>query len=230
VGEIKSYAGKSHFLRKELSLLMIYLNQLAQDSTGQLDAISTFLEEPHSLSRQYARDLKVDWRNSEWDFLERYCSELFSSGKGPESMKAVRAVCLIESNRDLEAVKFLDESLTQSPNQLTSLQAQADYLWKLGRLNEAQRLFQNTAFKEDRMALYVKGEACLKMKDFGCAEAAYKILSERDYGDVFAHYGLAQVARARNDKVRMQSEIKAGFEVENNFSPLIELRDKMESL
>jgi tetratricopeptide (TPR) repeat protein len=227
--EIKSYVAKAHFLRKELSLLMIYINQLAQDVAGEGDAINTFLEEPHSLSRQFARDLTLDWRNSEWDYLERYCSELYNSGKGPASMKAVRAVCLIESNRDMEAVKFLDESLAQGPNQLTSLQAQAEYLWKLGRLNEAQLLFQNTEFKNSRLALYIQGEACLKARDLACAESAYKILAERDAGDVLAHYGLALVAQVRKDRVRMQSEIKAGFEAEHNYAPLIELRDQMES-
>jgi len=227
--EIKSYVAKSHFLRKELSLLMIYLNQLAQDVAGEGDAINTFLEEPHNLSRQFARDLTLDWRNSEWDYLERYCSELFNSGKGPASMKAVRAVCLLESNRDMEAVKFLDESLAQGPKQLTSLQAQAEYLWKLGRLNEAQLLFQNTEYKNSRLALYIQGEACLKARDLACAESAYKILAERDAGDVLAHYGLALVAQVRKDRVRMQSEIKAGFEAEHNYAPLIELRDQMES-
>jgi tetratricopeptide (TPR) repeat protein len=136
---------------------------------------------------------------------------------------------LIESNRDMEAVKFLDESLAQGPNQLTSLQAQAEYLWKLGRLNEAQLLFQNTEFKNSRLALYIQGEACLKARDLACAESAYKILAERDAGDVLAHYGLALVAQVRKDRVRMQSEIKAGFEAEHNYAPLIELRDQMES-
>lgn len=229
INDIKTYTNKSHFLRKELSLLMIYLNQLNQDQPGVESAIGTFLEEPNALSRLYARDLSLDWRNSEWDYLERYCSELFSSGKGPDSMKAVRAVCLIESNRDMEAVKFLDESLAQGPKQLTSLQAQAQYLSKLGRVNEAQLLFQNTDFKQDRLALYVQGDACLKAKDLACAEAAYKMLAERDFGDVLAHYGLAEIAQVRKDKVRMQAEVKAGFEAENNFTPLIELRDQMES-
>jgi predicted Zn-dependent protease len=229
ITEIQTYSGKSHFLRKELSLMMIYLNQLQQDANGMVEAVNVFLEEPHALSRLYTRDLGVDWRNSEWDYLERYCSELYSSGKGPASMKAVRAVCLIESNRDMEAVKFLDESLAQGPKQLTSLQAQAQYLSKLGRLNEAQLLFQNTEFKQDRLALYVQGEACLKAKDLACAEAAYKILAERDFGDVLAHYGLAQIADIRKDKIRMQAEVKAGFEAESGFAPLIELRDQMES-
>lgn len=230
VADIKTYVGQSHFLRKELSLLMIYLNQLAQDSSGVSDAISIFLEEPTALSRLYARDMGVDWRNSEWDYLERYCAELYGTGKGPVSMKAVRAVCLIESNRDMEAVKFLDESLAQGPNQLASLQAQATYLWKLGRVKEAQLLFQNTDFRQNRLSLYVEGEACLKSKDLACAEAAYKILSERDFGDVLSHYGLAQIAQIRNDKVRLRSEVKAGFEAEKNFIPLIELRELVESL
>jgi tetratricopeptide (TPR) repeat protein len=230
VSEIKSYSAKSHFLRKELSLLMLYLSRLGGDPEGEQDAINTFLEEPQNLSRQYARELQVDWRNSEWDFLERYCAELYNSTKGPANLKAVRAVCLIESNRDMEAVKYLDESMAQAPKELTTLQAQAQYLWKLGRLKEAQLLFQNTDFKQDRLALYIQGEACLQAKDLGCAEAAYKILSERDYGDVLAHYGLALLTQARNDKVRLQNEIKAGFEAESNFAPLIEIRDQMESM
>jgi len=229
LNEITAYISKSHFLHKELALLLIYMNQLLQNSSGELDAISTFMDEPQNLSRLYAKDLTVDWRNAEWDYLERYCSDLYNSGKGPASMKAVRAICLIESNRDMEAAKFIDESLAQGPKQLTSLQAQAEYLWKLGRLSEASFLFQGNEFKQTRLALYIQGENCLKTKDYNCAQGAYKTLAERDFGDVLAHYGLAQVALASNDKVRAQSEIKAGFEAETNFAPLIELRDKMES-
>lgn len=227
--EIKSYITKSHFLRKELAMLMIYINTLAQDAEGEVSAMNSFLEEPHNLTRKYARDLTLDWRNSEWDFLDRYCSELFNTKKSAAMMKAVRAGCLIESNRDMEAAKLIDEAVAQNPRDLSSLQAQADYLWKLGRIKEAQLLFQNTDYRQTRLALYVQGEACLKAKDWSCAEAAYKILSEREYGDVLAHYGLAQVAMARKDRARTQSEIKAGFESENNFTPLIELRDQLES-
>lgn len=227
--EIRSYITRSHFLRKELSMLGIYLNSLAQDPEGELASVNAFLEEPHGLSRKYSRDLTIDWRNAEWDFLDRYCSELYSTGQGTVVMKAVRAGCLIESNRDMEAVKLIDEAVAQAPKDLTSLQAQAEYLWKLGRVKEAQILFQNTDYRQTRLALYIQGESCLSSKDWSCAEAAYKILSERDFNDVIAHYGLARVALARKDMARTQSEIKSGFEAENNFTPLIELRDQMES-
>lgn len=227
--EIKAYLEKSHFLRKELALLLIYLNQLAQDAVGELEAVNVFLDEPYNLSRQYVRDLGLDWRNSEWDYLERYCSEIYSSGKGPGSSKAVRAVCLIESNRDVEGVKLLEEAVAQGPKQLASLQAQADYLSKLGRLNEAYLLFQNSEFRTTNLALYIQGEACMKAKDLVCAEAAYKMLSDRESGSVLAHHGLARIAQARKDRARMQSELKAGFEAESNFAPLIALRDQLES-
>jgi predicted Zn-dependent protease len=187
------------------------------------------MDEPQNVSRSFSRDLTLDWRNTEWDYLEKYCSDLYNSGKGPGSMKAVRAICLMESNRDMEAAKFIDEAVALGPKLLPSLQAQAEYLWKLGRISDAQLLFQTGDFKQTRLALYVQGEACLKSKDYHCAEAAYKTLAERDYGDVIAHYGLAQVSFAQNDKARGQAEIKAGFEAETRYEPLIELRDKLES-
>ncbi len=230
INEIKSYIGRSHFLYKELSMLLIYLNQLAQDSAGELDAIGAFMDEPHFVTKMFSKDLSLDWRNSEWDFLERYCSDLYNLGKGSGRMKAVRATCLIESNRDMEAAKLIDEALAEEPKQLSSLQAQASYLAKLGRSNEAQILFQNSDFKQTRLALYTQGDVCLVAKDYPCAESAYRTLLQRDFGDVIAHFGLAKIAVAKNDRQKAMAEIKAGFESESNFIPLIEIRDKLESL
>jgi tetratricopeptide (TPR) repeat protein len=229
VNEIKAYVGKSHFLKKELLLMLIYMNQLLDDSKGQLDAISAFMDEPQEVTKLYAKDLRLDWRNTDWDYLEKYCSDLFASGKGPMDMKAVRAICLMESHRDSEAAKMIDESLAQAPKQLSSIQAQAEQLKKLGRLNEAQILFQSTDFKQTNLALYIQGENSLKNKDYAGAESAYKALTQKDFGDVLAHYGLAQVNLGKNDRPQAQGEIKAGFEAETNFAPLIELRDKLEA-
>ena len=229
INEIKAYSGKSHFLRKELSLLLIYLNRLSIQPAGELDAIATFMDEPFDLSKQYSKDLRFDWRSADWDSLDRYCGDLFSAELSPVMMKSVRAMCLLENNRDLEATKLIDEALAQAPKQLSSMQAQAENLRKMGRLNEANILFQNSDFKQSRMALYIQGENCLKNKDLGCADSAYKALAQKDFGDVISHYGLAQVAIAQNDRARTQNEIRAGFESESNFAPLMELRDKVES-
>lgn len=230
INEIKSYLGRSHFLYKELSMLLIYLNHLNQDPAGELDAIMAFMDEPYYATKLYSKNLTLDWRNSDWDFLERYCSDLYNLNKGSGRMKAVRAMCLIESNRDMEASKFIDEAIAQEPKQVTSVQAQASYLTKLGRTKEAHILYQNSEFKQTRLALYTKADACLLTKDYSCAEEAYRMLLQLDYGDVIAHSGLAKISLDNNDRVKAQAEIKAGFESEANFVPLIEIREKLESL
>ncbi|RYZ91646.1 MAG: tetratricopeptide repeat protein, partial [Proteobacteria bacterium] len=84
INEIKAYIAKSHFLYKELSMLLIYLNELAEQNSAEADAVATFMDEPHDLSKRYVKDLSLDWRSTEWDLLERYCTELADSGKSPE--------------------------------------------------------------------------------------------------------------------------------------------------
>ncbi|RYZ71495.1 MAG: hypothetical protein EOP09_04565, partial [Proteobacteria bacterium] len=219
INEIKAFSGKSHFLRKELALLLIYLNRLSAEPAGELDAIAMFMDEPYDLSRQFVKDLRLDWRAADWEALDKYCAELYSPETSPVMVKAVRAMCMLQNNRDLEATKLIDEVLAQAPKQLASIQAQAENLKKLGRLKEANILFQTSEFKQTRMALYIQGESCLKSGELPCADQAYKDLALKDFGDVVSHYGLAQVASLQSDRARLQNEIKAGFESEGNYVP-----------
>jgi tetratricopeptide (TPR) repeat protein len=228
--ELKTSMLKSHFLRKELALMLACLKNFAHDFAAAQEATSTLLEEPLGFTAQFVKDPSLDWRNAEWDYLEKYCAELYQAGDSLPDMKAVRAVCLLESNRDMEATKFIDEAMAAAPAKASSLEAQAVYLWKLGRLNDAKLLLQNSEFKNTRLALYVQGEACSKAKDAACAEAAYRTLEKNDSTDVVPPYGLARLRAEQKDKPQALNFIKTGLEREKNFIPLIELREKLESM
>jgi tetratricopeptide (TPR) repeat protein len=230
IREIKGFTQKSHFLRKELLLMLSYLGQMSKDSATMQSSMQLFLEEPYNFSSFFVKDPTLDWRNAEWDYLEKYCNEFYNADPTAANMKPVRAVCLLESNRDMEATKFIDEALAADPKKPSSLKAQAVYLWKLGRVGEAKLLLQNSELKQDRLALYIIGDACTNAKDIPCAETAYNRLDKKDPTDVIPSFGMARLKVQQKDKIQAMGFIKTGLERESNFIPLIELREKLEFL
>lgn len=230
IQEITPFIAKSHFLRKELALMLAYLAEITKDTAAKETAFKSFMEEPYNFSALFVKDPSLDWRNAEWDYLEKYCADVFHLNASEPASKSVRAICLLESNRDMEAMKLIDEALAADPKQASSLQAQALYLWKLGRTNEAKLLLQTADLKENRLSLYIVGEACTTAKDYTCANGAYQKLEQKDANDVVPPYGMARIKSEQKDKAQALTFVKTGLERERNFIPLIELREKLESL
>ncbi|MGE5085973.1 MAG: hypothetical protein ACM3MG_06690, partial [Bacillota bacterium] len=208
---------------------LVYANNLLGDVDGVNQAVVLFLNEQPGIADRYIHPLSVYWRFTQWDYLEKYCSELYEKSAQTTEMKALRSVCLREVNRDTEAQKLLSEALSEGPRDPYVLAAQAGYLAKVGRFPEAMAILKMPELSTLTVRSRLMGDICIATQDIQCAESVYTQIFQKDKSDGGALYGLAWVVLKRKDRAAAYEYVRVGLQAEPNYVPLLELRDQLES-
>ena len=229
IEDLKAAVAKSGYLRQELSLFLSYMQAELKDAHGFTQAVNLFLNQMPDQASSYTHPLFMDWRFSQWDYLEKYCGELYQKQTPTPQLKAFRAVCLMEINRDAEAQKLLKEALAESPTDAYVLLTQASYLRKMNMLPEASTILRVPSLQTLPLRDHIAGDICIATQDMNCAQAAFTALYNKDQRDVDALYGLAWVMFKKKERALAYDYTRAGLQAEPNYLPLLELRDKMES-
>lgn len=229
IEDIKSNLQKSNYLKQELLLFNVYAFHLLNDVNGLNQAVIEFLNQTVGQTRNYVHPLQVEWRFTQWDYLEKYCAEIYEKQSLNPELKALRAVCLMEVNRDGEAAKLLQEASAEAPRDPYVLTTQASYLVKVGRFPEAMAILKMPELGPLLVKNFLIGDVCMKTQDLNCAKAAFTEINNTVSTNGTALYGLAWSAMLSNDRVKAYDYVRTGINSEPNFLPLLELRDQLES-
>ncbi len=229
VQDLKFSISRSGHLRQELSLFLAYIQNERKDMDGFSQALSLFLNEQPGQASSYVHPIFIDWRFSQWDYLEKYCGELYMKQTPTAHLKSLRAICLLEVNRDGEAQKLLQEAQTEAPGDSFVLSSQASYLTKMGMYPEAMTILKLKSLDSLPLRDQLMGQICVATQDWKCAQAAFTALYSKDQRNVEALFGLATVVFRRNERALAYDYVRAGLQAEDNYLPLLELRDKMEA-
>lgn len=219
----------SGYLRQELALLRISAETLSENENRIQEAVVQFLAEPSGESAKYVKSLLIDTRMTQWDYLEKYCADIYARRSSGAQMKSVRAICLMEVNRDGEALKLIDEALAESPSDPYVLITQASYLKKMSRTQEAMALLKRPELSSLVKKNVLMGEICMAQKDLECLHSVFNDLYNKNYRDAFTMAGLAWLADQSSDRARTYEYIRIGLKADNQYVPLLQLRDKLES-
>lgn len=226
--DIKASIRKTGYLRQELILFLVYAQNLTGDTDGVNQAVIQFLDSEVGLAERYSHPLMVDWRFTQWDYLDKYCSELFEKSIQTAEMKALRSICLMEVNRDSDAQKMLQEALAEGPKDPYVLAVQAGYLNKVKHLPEVMSILKMPELTNLKVRNHLLGDICLSNQDVACAENIYKQIYQKNRNDIAALYGLGWVMMKKKDRAAYDY-VRAGLDVEANYIPMLELRDQLES-
>lgn len=230
VSDIQAYVSRSGYLRQELLLFSIYAQSLLGDIDGVNQSVVRFLIELPGQAAHYTHPLFVDWRFTQWDSLEKYCSEILQKVNVHSELKAFRAVCLMEVNRFTDSSKILEEALAEAPKDPYILMAQASFLKKVGRIPEMQAILKLPELQNLTAKNLLLGETCRQNKDVACAQGIYKFVLERDKNNIAAIYGLSWAMTQNTQERRAAYEqVRLGLQNEPNYLPLLELRDQLEN-
>lgn len=229
IKDIEAHVKKSGYLRQELLLFLVYAQSLLGDVDGMNQAVVRFLSELPGQMKNYTHPLFVDWRFTQWDYLEKYCAEVIQKSSTNSELKAFRAVCLMEVNRDMEAGKLLEEAFAEAPKDPYVLIVQASYLKKIGRIPEARAILKMPELQTLTAKNLLAGEICIETHDGPCAASSFGLVQEAEPTNAMAFYGLAwarlQSPGGRNNAYEY---IRMGLQSEPNFLPLLDLRDQLE--
>lgn len=228
IRDIKANVQKTGYLRQELLLFVVYAQSLLGDVDGVNQSVVQFLNQMPGQARNYTHPLHVEWRFTQWDYLEKYCAEVYQKQTPHPELKALRAVCLMEVNRDSDAAKLLQEGLAEAPKDPYVLATQASYLAKIGRLPEATTILKMPELQTLSVKNLLLGDICINTQDVSCAQTAYTQIYNQDQKSATALYGLAWVVMRNNDRTSAYDYVRAGLQSEPNFLPLLELRDQLE--
>jgi tetratricopeptide (TPR) repeat protein len=229
ITDIENSLQRTNYLRQELTLFLVYAHGLMGDVDGVNQAVIKFLNEPSGMAERYTHPLNVDWRFTQWDYLEKYCSELYEKSNHTAELKALRSICLMEVNRDSEAQKLLQEALSEGPRDPYVLAAEAGYFAKVGRFPEAMTILKMPELTTLTVRGRLMGDICIATQDVNCAQTVFTQIYDKNKSDAAALYGLAWIVMKRKDRAAAYDYVRAGLQAEPNYVPLLELRDQLES-
>lgn len=221
--EIQSFLRTSSQLRQELLLMESAL--LVSDPRAYQPVVRDFLMEVSNQSARFARDLRLDWRIADWEFLERQCRLFTEKVESSSWIKAMRAVCLAEAGREAESRAALNDALAQGPRDPMVLFTQSNLLYRSGLRNEAFAVLRVPEVAGLPVASKLMGRICLDQGDLSCADKAFSGLMGGEQRDLMVIAGMAEIAFRQGDRVRAQTFIREGLLQEPYYLPLIELRE-----
>lgn len=226
---IKQYLFNSNAqLAPELSLLFAY-HQYISKSKDQMEAYQKeMIDQLPNISQLYAKDLRIYWKSVDWNLLDKYCLELFSKSAESPLSKSFRATCLMNTSRDYEAQKLIDEAQAEAPKDPYVLLTKAKYLYQIGRASQALIQVREKDLEILKSRTSFEAHLCLEQKDLYCAENNFNEVVQKNADDIFALAGLAEVNVENHQDGQAREYLKRGFRISNNFLPLIEVREKLE--
>lgn len=224
-GEIRSYLASSSQLRQEL--LMVEAALLQNEPLASEGSIREFLYEISRQSPDYVRDLRLDWRIADWEFLERECRSFLNRVAETAMVRAMKAVCLAESGREAEARTVLNEALALAPKDPVILFTQANLLYRAGLRNEAFAVLRLPELATQPQAEALLGKICLVQGDLACAERSISSVMNRGVRQVSLLSNLAEVQWRLGNRPQAQALIREGLTMQPQYLPLIELREKV---
>ncbi len=88
IRDIRANSQKTGYLRQELLLFQVYAYNLLGDVDGVNQSIVHFLSQMPGQARNYIHPLHVEWRFTQWDYLEKYCAEIYQKQSPPFRVKS----------------------------------------------------------------------------------------------------------------------------------------------
>lgn len=219
---------KSNYLRQELSFLGLNLSILMNDKRLKDGALLNFLDQAPFQSSRFRKNPLVDWRILQWDYIEKFCAEVFRPEKMDALEKGARAICLMEVDRDQDAFRLLSEARGESPKEPRLMALEAAYLMKTDRQREAGALLKMIPNGGDFLTLHLNANLCQQQGTLDCAETFFQRMASALPSDVESFYGLAWVAFERSQRAQAYDKVRVGLQLEPNYLPLLDLRNRME--
>lgn len=229
IADIKASFQRTSFLRQELLIFQIYAQNLLGDVNGANRTVAQFLNQAPGQAKKFVYPLTVEWRFSQWDYIDKYCKEIYEKQPSHPELKSLRAVCLMEINRDADALKLITEALAEAPKNPYVLATQASYLTKLRRQSEAAAVLRTPELADLPIKNLLSGELCIIAQDAACAQRAFDKVYRNEQKNAAALYGLAWSVLQKKDRPAAYNYIRAGLQHEPGYLPLLELRDQLES-
>ncbi len=228
--ELKDYLQKPQALRKEIGLVLAFLQWTDKNIDGLNATMEALIRIPLHESADFVFDPRIDRRIIDWDYLERYCQQIFQN-QSAALAKAFRAVCFIEENREVEAKKWIEEALAQEPKNPTVNLAHVHFLMKTRHWREAASLLKSPILANLSVTPLLLGKVCQDLGDMTCAQENFQKAYLQNSDDVVRIQSLARLGLGK-DKERLAKTwelVKNGLELQPNYKPLIELRDQLEN-
>lgn len=229
VDKVKSQLNKSHELKEILAFQVLNLIHKLDDATAVDEALAgVFSTNPFFLD-QFASNLHVDQRYFNWSSHSNECHKLSDQLPPPKS-KLVKAICLIEEQRELDAAKIVEEYLREFPEDKWAQTLKVSYLFKIGKVAESLVALDNSLAKEVPMGLYVGLRACIESDDARCAMEKATAIYSVDKLDSFGLYGMAWSLEKQGKQKQALEYLSLSLRFDPGFLPAVEMQSRIEGM
>jgi tetratricopeptide (TPR) repeat protein len=188
------------------------------------DYVQKTLDEVFQDSEEYVFPYLIYQEGSRWSHFASYCNEFISTVEDNPHIKALQSYCFYKADKEVEALKLLEDANKQLPNDPILQGYQAFLLNSMGKDLEAAAILKLNSNSQLKVMNYVQGQICYVKKDLVCAEAQWRKILEKDSNNQAAMSGVIQVLFDQRKLPQALEVVARGMSVSPHYRPILELK------
>lgn len=228
--DIENQLQSTSFLQNQLRLAVIRMQQLLGDPASLLKSIEKFLELEPGYSHDLVKNYMLDWSFSNNENIWSLCEEISQNLSSSSLSLSFKAFCTVETERNFESQKWVDQALALNPQNAHALHVEAFVFWNSKKISETMTLIKQNHSRMFPTTKSLLGRLCVDQKDADCVMTnlnfAKASLSSRSQ----AYSGLASWSVMNNRPSEALQHIRSGLEINSEYKPLLEMRSELESI
>lgn len=224
LNEIQNYELKKINFNYELWILKSYFFFMTQQNEKFEIQLTKMNKLIYNTVNLFASNIEVDKIFIRWDFLDKYCQEIYNKSAKSEQISFIRIQCLINIGQLDEAKKKLDELVMLFPKSNYISSANLAYYNGLGLQSEFEserKLKTSSKLLSDKLLIF---NHCIEKKNIECINENIQQIVAVDQNSIYTFYLKARASYLQGKFEETIVNIKLSEELENNFLPLIDLK------
>lgn len=213
---------------QKINFLLVVIADILRDNALMQKSLERFLISPVLVGNDFKKPMGFDSKVASWDYLQAFCSDISSNLAAKSHL--FKAICMLETNRDDETAKLLNQAQSEAPKLIEGKILQSSYLIKLHKLDEAKVLLSMPEMANIPPAKLMLGQICLEQQKWQCARESFEAVLLAEPRNVFAIYGAALSTFRMGNKQSAYNQLAVGMQLNPDYVPMIELREQLESL
>ncbi|MFP5518502.1 MAG: hypothetical protein ACLGGX_01260 [Bdellovibrionia bacterium] len=221
--------GKRHYLSQHLNIVYLSILDQLGGMPEEIEKLAwVFLNTVPFQRKNFTTNYQLAGRFTRWEFYLPFCKQLQDKYNQSHLLKLTLAYCFLESDKEKEALKLIEQVLSEVPTHSTANIFKALYLTRVGKSNEAMTALDSINTSGVLIAQYVRLVACSDLAVKNCTGEFAERLVKLRAADSFGLYHYSEYLTGNGQRKSAWDHVTKGINIDPNYMPLIELRGRLE--
>lgn len=226
--DLKRMISQYQDYKPEMLLLLAAFQKKQNREQEVTETLTALLKINPDLTASHNHDFRIHREVVEWAYLANICDLIVQKSPAYPVYQGLEAFCSYQQKDIGSALEKIEKARTQHANDTLLAAQHAFYLYRAGRIPEANALLQLPKVMDQPLASFVKASICMDSSEWKCAEDSWRKVQKDDPKNLAAFAGLSRIALARGQEDLASDYLKQGVLLSGAYKPYLQLKEKLD--